>query len=320
MDSSILTEILGGYVDGASQGFPVIKDYAHSLFNKLLIIEVVLFGMGLALGKIDFKTEIVAKILAIGFVQLLLLRYVWLVDGLRDGFLSAGLAAAGGNLSVSQFLDPSSYVLSGFEQVFSIVGERFDHGLWTYLSTPGAVWFLYGLALLVMFLAYVGIGLLIFLTVVEFYLISSLAIILLPFLILQKTSFLGMRAINSLLGICIKLMVIAFVSGLSVPVLELLALSNDEPTIKEAMSLAIGALSIALIMWKTPSIAMSMIAGGGGLDVNSTIVQPMMSAINMVGGSAHMGSRLATFSNKALSSVGKAASEGVRHARSIVNK
>lgn len=320
MDSSVLTEILGGYVNGASQGFPIIKDYAHGLFYKLLIIEVVLFGIGLSLGKIDFKAEIVSKILAIGFVQLLLLRYVWLIDGLRDGFLSAGLAASGGFISVPQFLDPSSYVSSGFEQVFSIVGEKFDHGLWTYLSTPGAVWFLYGLALLVMFIAYIGIGLLIFLVVVEFYLVSSLAIILLPFLIVQKTSFLGMRAINSLLSICIKLMVIAFVSGLSVPVLELLAFTNEEPTVKEAMSLAIGALAIALIMWRAPSIAMSMIAGSGGLDVNSTIVQPMMSAINMAGGSAQMASRAASFSSKALSSVGNAASAGVRHARNIVNK
>ena len=316
-DSSILTEILGGYVDGASQGFPTIKDYAYGLFNKLLIIEIVIFGIGLALGKIDFKKEIVSKILAIGFVQFLLLRYVWLIDSLKNGFLSAGLAAAGGTVSVPQFLDPSSYVLSGFDQVAAIVGEKFDHGLWTYLTSPGAVWLLYGLALLVMFLAYVGIGLLIFLSVVEFYLISSLAIILLPFLILQKTSFLGMRAINSLVSICIKLMVIAFVAGLSVPVLKLLAFSSDEPSIKEAMSLAIGAFAIALIMWRAPSIAMSMISGAGGLDVNSTVIQPIMSALNMGSGPAQMATRIG---GKAVSSVANAALEGVRHARSIVNK
>src|SRR5580704_5669450 len=133
LDASILTEILSGYVEGASRGFPIIKDYASSLFNKLLIIEVVLFGIGLALGKFDFKTEIVAKVLAIGFVQFLLFRYVWLIDSLRNGFVSAGLAAAGGAISVPEFLDPSSYVSSGFEQMFSIIGEKFDHGLWTYL-------------------------------------------------------------------------------------------------------------------------------------------------------------------------------------------
>jgi P-type conjugative transfer protein TrbL len=317
LDASILTEVLGAYVKGASEGFPIIKDYALGVFNKLLIIEIVLFGIGVALGKIDFKTEIVAKVVAIGFVQFLLFRYVWLIDVMRDGFLSAGLAAANNNLSIPEFLDPSSYISSGFEQVSSIVGERFDHGLWTYLSSPGAVWFLYGVALLVMFIAYVGIGLLIFLVVVEFYLISSLAIILLPFLIIQKTSFLGMRAINSLVSICLKLMVIAFIAGLSVPVLELLAIKSDEPTIKEAMSLAIGALAIALIMWKAPSIALSMITGSGGLDVNGAIVQPVISAISMASGPM---AKIGSLSSSAVNSVGKAASEGVRHARSIINK
>jgi type IV secretion system protein TrbL len=316
-DASILTEILGAYVDGASQGFPVIKDYAYSLFNKLLIIEIVVFGVGISLGKIDFKSEIVSKVLAIGCVQFFLIRYVWLVDSLINGFVSTGLAASGRTLTVPQFLDPSSYVSSGFDQVFSIIGEKFDHGLWTFLSSAGLVWILYGLSLLVMFLAFVGMGLLIFLSVIEFYLVSSLAIILLPFLVLQKTSFLGLRAINSLMNICIKLMVIAFVAGLSVPVLKLLAITNSEPTIKEAMSLAIGAIAIALIMWRAPSIAMTMIAGAGGLDLNSAIIQPIMSAANSVGGATHIAARAASFTGQATSSVAKAASEGVRYVRSI---
>lgn len=318
LDSSILTDILSAYVTGASQGFPIIQGYAHSLFYKLLIIEIMLFGIGLALGKIDFRTEIVAKILAIGFVQFLLFRYVWLIDVVRDGFLHAGLAASGNNLSIPEFLDPSSYVTSGFLKIASLMGEQFDRGIWTYLNSPGAIWLLYGLALFTMFVAYVGVGLLIFLVVVEFYLISSLAIILLPFLIVQKTSFLGFRAINSLLSICIRLMVIAFVSGLSVPVFELLTITSNEPTIKEALSLALGALAIALIMWKAPSIALSMIAGSGGLDVNQTIVQPMMSAISTAAQGSGLVSRIGSFSSNAVSSVGKAAAEGVRHAKSII--
>src|SRR5271156_4185276 len=118
LDSTVLTDILGAFVNGSSEGFPLIKDYAESLFAKLIIIEIVLFGIGVALNRIDFKAEIVAKVMAIGFVQFLLFRYVWLVDGLRDGFVDAGLAAGGGHLSTAGFLDPSAYMSSGFEKVF----------------------------------------------------------------------------------------------------------------------------------------------------------------------------------------------------------
>ena len=52
LDSSVLTDILGAFVNGSSQGFPHIKEHAESLFAKLVIIEIVLFGIGVALNRI----------------------------------------------------------------------------------------------------------------------------------------------------------------------------------------------------------------------------------------------------------------------------
>ncbi len=154
MDSTILTDILGAIVNGASQGFAGIKSNAEGLFNKLLIIEVVLFGIGVALNRIDVQRELVAKVLAIGFVQFLLFRYVWLVDGLRDGFVNAGLTAAGSNLSLPEFLDPSAFMRQGFESIFSVIEGRFEQDTWTFLTSPGLVWLLYGVVLLIMFFAF----------------------------------------------------------------------------------------------------------------------------------------------------------------------
>lgn len=315
MDSTILTDILGAIVNGASQGFAGIKSNAEGLFNKLLIIEVVLFGIGVALNRIDVQRELVAKVLAIGFVQFLLFRYVWLVDGLRDGFVNAGLTAAGSNLSLPEFLDPSAFMRQGFESIFSVIEGRFEQDTWTFLTSPGLVWLLYGVVLLIMFFAFAAIGLQIFLSVAEFYLVSSLAIILIPFLVLQRTSFLGLRAINGLIAICIKLMVIAFVASISAPVLEILNFANSEPTIKESMSLTVGALAIALLMWRAPAIAMSLISGGGGLDVNSTILEPAFRGANLMAGAGSFMGRAASAGGTAVKSVAKAASQGVSHVR-----
>lgn len=318
LDSTILTDILGSFVNGSSEGFPVIKDYAESLFAKLITIEIVLFGIGIALNRIDFKAEIVAKILAIGFAQFLLFRYVWLVDGLRDGFVTAGLAAGGDRLSIAEFLDPSAYISSGFDKVFSVLEGRFEEGTWHLLSTFSMVGLFNLIVLLVMFFAFVAMGFQIFFAVIEFYIVTSLAIILIPFLILKSTNFLGFRAINGIISNCIKLMVLAFIASLAAPVLEELAFSSPDPTLRESVSLAVGALAVALLMWRAPAIAMAFIAGSSGLDFNSSAIQPVFSAGNAAGGVIRLSSNAMKASGPAFNSVAQAARQGVNRVSNLI--
>ena len=320
LDSTILTDILGSFVNGSSEGFPLIKAYAEGLFAKLIIIEVVMLGIGVALNKTDFQAEIVAKVLAIGFVQFLIFRYVWLVDGLRDGFVKAGLAAGGGHLSVPEFLDPSAYISSGFNKVFSALEGRYFEGSWHFLSSFNMAGLFTLIILLVMFFAFVGMGFQIFFAVIEFYIVTSLAIMMIPFLIFQKTNFLGFRALNGILSNCIKLMVLAFIASLASPVLQQLAFSTQEPTLRELVSLAVGALAIALLMWRAPSIAMSFIAGTSGLDFNSSAIQPMLSAANAGMGFSQIATRAASVGSSALGSVAQAARSGANHVRNFVKK
>jgi len=320
LDSSILTDILGSFVNGSSEGFPLIKDYAEGIFAKLIIIEVLLFGIGVALQRIDFKAEIVAKVLAIGFVQFLIFRYVWLVDSIRDGFVKAGLAAGGSHQSVPDFLDPSAYISSGFDKIFSVLEGRYFEGSWHFFSSFTMAGIFTLVVLLIMFFAFVGMGFQIFFAVIEFYIVTSLAIILVPFLIIQKTNFLGFRAINGILSNCIKLMVLAFIASLASPVLQELAFSTQDPTLKELVSLAIGALAIALLMWRAPSIAMSFIAGTSGLDFNSSAIQPVLSAAHAGMGIQNIANRAASAGGSALSSVAQAARTGAHHVRNFVKK
>lgn len=318
LDSMVLTDILGAFVNGSSKGFPVIKGYAESLFTKLLIIEICLFGIGVALNKIDFKGEIVAKVLAIGFVQFFIFRYVWLVDTLRDGFVHAGLAAGGNFLSVSGFLDPSAYISSGFDKVFSVIEGRFIEDSWQFLSIFSMLGFFSLIILVVMFFAFVAMGFQIFFAVVEFYIVTSLAIILIPFLLIQKTNFLGFRAINGILSNCIKLMVLAFIASLASPVLEGLAFSSLEPTLRESMSLTVGALAVSLLMWRAPSVAMAFISGSNGLDFNSSALQPILTAATAGGGFRNFASQAASAGSSAFKNVSKAVQSGVSIVKSAI--
>lgn len=318
LDSTILTDILGSLVNASSEGFPVIKGYAESIFAKLLIIELVLFGIGVALHRIDFKAELVAKVLAIGFAQFLLFRYVWLVDGLRDGFVTAGLAAGGDHLNTAEFLDPSAYISSGFDKVFSILEGRFEDGTWHFLSTFSMIGLFNLIILLIMFFAFVAMGFQIFFAVIEFYIVTSLAIILIPFLILKQTNFLGFRAINGILSNCIKLMVLAFIASLASPVIQELAFSTPEPTLRESVSLAVGSLAIALLMWRAPAIAMAFIAGSSGLDFNSSALQPVLATANTGGGLHSFTSRVINSGAATINTVAQAARQGANRVSNLI--
>lgn len=313
LDSSILTDILGAFVNGSSQGFPLIQGYAESIFTKLIIIEVVLFGVAIALNKVDFKAEIIAKVLAIGFAQFFIFRYVWLVDSLRDGFVQAGLAAGGGHLKIPEFLDPSAYMSSGFERVFAVLEGRFTDGAWHFLSAFSMVGFFNLVILLMMFFAFIAMGFQIFFAVIEFYIVTSLAIIFIPFLVLQKTSFLGFRAINAILSNSIKLMVLAFIASLAAPVLQELTFATNDPTLRETVSMAVGALAIALLMWRAPSIATSFISGTSGLDFNTAAVQPALSVVSA-------GAGFKGFAGRAAVSAANAASQTVRSGVNLARK
>lgn len=317
-DSTTLTDILGAFVNGSSNGFSVIKGYSESIFIKLLLIEVVLFGIGVALQRIDFKTEIVAKVLAIGFIQFLLFRYVWLVDSLRDGFVQAGLAAGGSNLSIAEFLDPSAYISLGFDKVYAVLESRFTDNGWQFLSMLNMMGHMNLIILFIMFFAFGAMGFQIFLAVLEFYIVTSLAIIMIPFLVLQKTSFLGSRALNGILSNCIKLMVLSFIASLAAPVLQELNFASTEPTLKESINLTVGALAVALIMWRAPTIAMSFISGSTGLDFNTAVVQPITTA--MSGASGVASSVSSAGSSTALRTVMQAARAGANRVQNLIRK
>ncbi|MCA9508064.1 MAG: type IV secretion system protein [Myxococcales bacterium] len=279
MDSSIITDILESYINGASRGFLVLEDYAQGLFHKLLIIEFVLLGLGMAMQRIDFNTQIISKVLAIGFVQFVLFRYVWLVDLLINSCISVGLSPTG-NLSVSQFLDVSAFITLGFDKFWSLLGTEHSFTLTTILSFPVAK-LLYLIAGIVMLIAFFTMGLQIFLSLIEFYIISSITIIFVPFLLIKQTSFLAIRSLNSLLAICFKLMVLAFISGLSYPVLEVLTPTGDMPSLKEALTLALGSVAVSLVMKGAPSIAIATLNGSSGLNTSSGIMQPIMRGVDV---------------------------------------
>ena len=279
-DSTILTDILGSFVHAFSLRFSTVHAYANSLLRILILIELILFGIYLAVEGGDAISSLFKKVLVIGAFQLFVSNYVTLVDALRDSFVGIGLAGQGsGALSLAQFLDPSALISYGLTVVYPI-WERHS-------STYGLGAVLWGdvlgilsiLSTVLILLAFIWIGMQIFLISVEFYVVTTLAVVMIPFGLFKPTAFLADRAFGSIFAICIKLMVLAFVASVSLPIVQGLAFSSDNPNFNETLTMLIGIGAVALVMAKAPMIASGMMSGSAGLEVSNGIVQPLMAAM-----------------------------------------
>lgn len=113
-------------------------------------------------------------------------------------------------------------------------------------------------------------------------------------------------------------MVLAFIASLASPVIHELTFTTGDPTLRESVSLAVGALAIALIMWRAPAIAMAFIAGSTSLDFNSSALQPALSAGNGAMGISRVVSGAARASGSALNTVAQAARQGANRVSNFI--
>ena len=113
----------------------------------------------------------------------------------------------------------------------------------------------------------------------EFYVVSALAIILLPFGANSHTKFLYDKVVTSLVGSAMKLMFMAFIMSVSVPLIfarkfELAQYLIENPNIplspeQTAESLGVS-MALAFLCWQAPTMAAGLMSGmGSGMSAAS---------------------------------------------------
>jgi type IV secretion system protein TrbL len=90
--------------------------------------------------------------------------------------------------------------------------------------------------------------------------VAALALILLPFGVNRHTAFLGEKAIGAVLSFGIKLMVLAFIAAVAVPLVKTWSLPVD-PTNKQMFCLLLGSLAITFLAWHAPTMAAGLLSG-----------------------------------------------------------
>ncbi|EHP83955.1 TrbL/VirB6 plasmid conjugal transfer protein [Geobacter metallireducens RCH3] len=241
----------------------------------------------------------VKKILTIGF-------FIFLVQGVArsglaeiilDGFIAVGLKAGGAGVSFSM-KNPSSLISAGFLAADPIY-DAIQHMA---ITAIGDRLMAYGCYLIVI-LAYVVMACQIMITFIEFGIVSTLGIILLPFGISKHTAFLSEKAIGAIIAFGIKLMVLSFVVAVIQPVLLALPALGPDPTFNQMMTLGVTVAVIAFVVAQAPGVASAVLSGspslsagaaaGTALSAAAGAAAPAMAAAGMATGGAAVAGGLA---------------------------
>lgn len=300
-DVQILTQILDTFNGVFGTGKGALLSWAMYIAGTLAVIETVLLGAFHAMkgGEDSIIPPLIKKILTVGF-------FIFLVQGVArsglaetvlDGFVAVGLKAGGGGGSFSM-KDPSDLVSGGF-----VAGEPILTAISNMALTAVGDRIMAYLCYVIVVLAYVVMAAQVLITFIEFGIVSTLGIILLPFGISKHTAFLSEKAIGAIISFGIKLMVLSFVIAVIQPVLLAIPPLGPDPTFQQMMGLAAIVIVIAFIVSQAPGVASAVLSGSPSLSAGTAAgtaisaaagaAVPAMAAAGMATGGAAAGGAIA---------------------------
>jgi type IV secretion system protein TrbL len=265
-EAGILTSLMNTFTDVFNGGVGNIMGDAKWLLGTLIIIDLVL-AILMNLDDADHLKTLIKKVLKYGFFIWLVVDWANLGNVVLKSFSMIGLKAGGGGLSPAFMTDPSAIAGKGVEISGPVL--KFLDGLGvlnTLLYLPKII--IMGLSAVGIILCFFIIGIQVFLTYLEFYIVATLALILIPFGVFKHTAFLGEKAIGAVLGFGIKLMVLGFIASAVIPIVSSWALPTT-PEYKDCFFALLGSLAIAFLAWSVPGMVSGLLMGhpsltGGG--------------------------------------------------------
>lgn len=286
---TLLGKMLDAFLRVLSAG--MVRSIPDMLFLLRLLASL---ELGVAAAAWHRANEAVFERLLWKLVGLFVLMHLvddwkYYIDHAREGFIQAGLAIGDNAISVQDFTDPGNIIDFGFS-VTALVFQRIKNLSWWSQSSE----ILYaGLAAMMTVLFYVVMAAAVFKAILEYYLVCACGVFLVPFVAFEKTAFIGERVFSTILAHAVRLMILALLLNIALPILYTFKLPND-PQMQEVM-----------LLWGTSFVLMCLALGAQAMASGFLHGQPALGWHTVLHGATSF-----TQTTAALGAVGLAASYG----------
>lgn len=253
-----LQVLLGVFESGAT----ALAGEGAGLLGVLVALEMTWAGiMWTFSGGDDVFRAFLRKVVHVGVFTFIVLNFAELANAVLDGFMWAGIEVGGGGLDVGIMRDPSAILdlgLMATANAWAMVAQTslMDSGMMSVVLTA--------LVSLVALFLYFVIAVQVFITLVEFYIVCAFGVIFIPWGVNRHTSFIAERYFGAIVAQGTKLMVLAALVAVLMPILEVMKLP-EEPTWTQVLSLVFGVGTIAYVIKRAPEVASGLMSGSARL-------------------------------------------------------
>lgn len=264
-------DLMSVFSDAVSAGFSALQGPVNGIFSLMIALVVALTGVQWALspGR-ELLAAAFGKILLIGAFAYLINDWQALAETFQAGFIDLGLAAGGGAMSRSEFLNPGAVLQTGWEIVRAL-GET-PAPVVNPIDVGGNLVdaLILGLSMIGIMLAFAILALQIIVTLIEFKIVTLGGFILLPFGIWSKSAFLAERPLGYVVAAGLKVLALAIVVSLASTIFEELQ-PTQNPDLYEALAILCASLLLAMLAIFIPSLAAALVTGGPALGAGAAV-------------------------------------------------
>jgi type IV secretion system protein TrbL len=274
MEINVLTTTLTTFVNAIHSGQKTMHSAGNGVLCGLAAIEIVLAGIWIAMDGTNVSGPF-KKLLQLSFWIYFSNNFISLCDTFRDSLVQLGLSAGGQGGNYKILFDPSSIGGLAMDVTSPIVQSMHEAGI-THLGDTCIMAICFAALILCFFL----IACQICLAVIEYYLVVTLASVLIPFGISGHTKFIAEKAIGAAIAVSVKLMVLSFIMGLAQPVIAQMHFTGSgEITLNQMISMLLVSGLLAYIVWRAPAMAADLLAASPSLNAGA-VGQSMVSGIS----------------------------------------
>lgn len=264
-------EVFTSYIDS---GFGLLGPEVGFLASTLAAIDITLAALFWSWGADDdIVGRLVKKTLFVGVFAYLIGNWNNLARIVFESFSGLGLKAAGSGLSAADFLRPGRIAQVGIDAGRPILDSI--SGLMGYIAFfenfVQIVVLLF--AWIVVLLAFFILAIQLFVTLIEFKLTTLAGFVLIPFGLFGKTAFAAERVLGNVISSGIKVLVLSVIVGTGSTLFSQFTsgFGGNQPTIEDALTLMLAALSLLALGIFGPGIANGIVSGGPQLGAGAAV-------------------------------------------------
>jgi type IV secretion system protein TrbL len=264
LDTSIMTHTLEKILGIFEVGAGTLGAGGAGLLSVLITIEIVWGGiMWSFLDANGAFRQFLRKIVLVGIFAFIVLNWTTVANTILDGFVWAGAEVGGGHVPISLMRDPSQILDLGMAATTNIWKQIGEVSLLE--SGTIGLMLLMGIVGFVTLILYFLIAMQVYMTLLEFYIITAFGTIFIPWGVNSHTKWIAERYLGAIVAQGTKLMVLSALVATVFPVLKALHLP-EEPSWYQAISLMFGTGTIAFVVMRAPQMAGGLMAGSATLD------------------------------------------------------